>query len=178
MLQLINEGGRICELGALRGDFSEIILAICEPSELVLVDLWADEVVSGDVNGNNLEKFDGEELYHYVTNRFSHDKHVKVMRTLTTKALKKFPDDYFDMIYVDADHRYEAVINDLKLSFKKIKNCGYIMGHDYEVNPKKTSNKYDFGVKKAVDEFCEKNGQSIYARAEDGCVGYAIKVTK
>jgi len=178
MLSLVPKGSRICELGALRGDFSEIILALCNPQELVLVDLWDDKVVSGDVNGNTLEEYNGEKLFNLVTERFEWADNVKIMRQMTIKALKKFSNNHFDMIYIDADHSYDAVVKDLKLSFKKIKNGGLIMGHDYDINHKKTNNEYDFGVKRAVDEFCEKQKQTIFAKAFDGCVGYAIKIKK
>lgn len=178
MLSLVKKGGNICELGALKGDFSEIILALCKPNQLVLVDIWPKEVVSGDVNGNNLEKFDGDYLYEFVEKRFKHAPAVKIIRKLTVKALKKFPDNYFDMIYIDADHRYEAVAEDLKWAYKKVKRNGFIMGHDYEINSAKTAENYQFGVKQAVDEFCLNNGQAIYAKAKDGCVSYAIKVAK
>jgi predicted O-methyltransferase YrrM len=100
------------------------------------------------------------------------------MRQMTVKALKKFPNSHFDMIYIDADHSYEAVAKDLKLSFKKIKDGGYIMGHDYEMNRSKTKNEYGFGVDRAVDEFCDEKHQTIFAKAYDGCVSYAIKIKK
>jgi hypothetical protein len=178
MLSLIKKQGKICEMGALKGDFAEIILGLCDPKEFVLVDIWPDKVMSGDVNGNNLEEFYGEHLYEYVTRRFENIPEVKILRELTTKALKKYPDNYFDAIYIDADHTYKAVVKDLKWAYKKIKDGGFMMGHDYEINSAKTSAQYDFGVQKAVDEFCKKNKQEIYAKAMDGCVSYAIKVTK
>ena len=178
MLSLAKKGGRICEMGVLKGDFAEVIYALCEPKEFVLVDAWQGEVISGNVNGMNLERFDGEDLYHYVSERFSMEKSIKILREFTTKALKNFPDNYFDMIYIDADHTYKAVAKDLKWAHKKIKNAGFIMGHDYEMNAEKTSESYEFGVKKAVDEFCDKNNQTIYAKGMDGCVSYAIKIKK
>jgi hypothetical protein len=178
MIGLAKKGGRICELGALKGDFAEIILGVCEPEELVLIDIWPDKVWSGDVNGNNLEEFEGEYLYDYVTKRFENQPNVKILRELTTKALKKYPDNYFDTIYIDADHTYKAVVKDLKWAYKKIKDGGFIMGHDYEINPSKTMADYAFGVKQAVDEFCKKHKQEIYAKAMDGCVSYAIKIKK
>jgi predicted O-methyltransferase YrrM len=178
MLSLVNKRGKICELGTLRGDFSEIIMSLCDPAELVLVDLWDDEIISGDVNGNNLEKYTGQQLFEYVTERFRWAENISIRRELTAKALKKFPNNYFDMIYIDADHSYEAVVKDLNMSFKKIKDGGFIMGHDYEMNPAKTENVYDFGVNRAVDEFCYKEKQQIYAKAYDGCVSYAIRAAK
>jgi hypothetical protein len=42
------------------------------------------------------------------------------------------------------------------------------------MNYAKTKYTYKFGTKQAVDEFCAKHNLKIYAKALDGCVGYAI----
>ncbi len=60
-----------------------------------------------------------------------------------------FEDNYFDFIYIDANHTYEFVKNDINLWWKKIKINGYISGHDY-------FNSWQ-GVISAVNEFVEKN---------------------
>lgn len=55
---------------------------------------------------------------------------------------------------------------------------GYIMGHDYEMNMSKAKTRYNFGVKQAVDEFCNKYNHKILSKAMDGCVSYCIKINK
>jgi hypothetical protein len=52
------------------------------------------------------------------------------------------------------------------------------MGHDYEMNMKKAKYAYNFGVKKAVDEFCTTYNQTILSKAYDGCVSYCIHIKK
>lgn len=47
-----------------------------------------------------------------------------------------------DLVYIDADHGYEAVKSDILLSLKLVKPNGIISGHDYNLE----------GVKKAVNE--------------------------
>jgi hypothetical protein len=80
------------------------------------------------------------------------------------------------MIYIDGDHSYEGCKKDLEIAYKKCKSGGYIMGHDYEMNMKKATREYFFGVKRAVDEFCQVYKQSICAKGLDGCVSYAIRI--
>lgn len=178
MLSLLPKNGRGCELGTFKGDFAEIIIGVCEPKELILVDVWPPQVNSGDVNGNNVELLDGSKLRHHVFDRFKHQPEVTPVHSMTVDALNNIPDNSLDYVYIDADHRYEGVLEDITLSYQKVKNGGYIMGHDYEMNPAKTDNHYEFGVKKAVDEFCKEYKQKICAKAYDGCVSYAIKVKK
>ena len=52
------------------------------------------------------------------------------------------------------------------------------MGHDYEMNMDKANTRYNFGVKRAVDEFCKEHNQEIIAKGNDGCVSFCIKVKK
>ncbi|GAH12421.1 unnamed protein product, partial [marine sediment metagenome] len=53
---------------------------------------------------------------------------------------------YFDLVFIDAEHTYEAVQDDIATWLPLIKKSGgYITGHDYE-------HKNHPGVKKAVDE--------------------------
>ena len=49
---------------------------------------------------------------------------------------------------------YESVYWDIVNFFPKLKYGGVMSGHDYVDNP-------SFGVKKAVDEFCNKYGYEI-----------------
>ena len=57
-------------------------------------------------------------------------------------ASTQFDDASIDAIYIDGDHRYEAVKNDIKAWLPKVKPGGIVAGHDYGWD----------GVKKAVDE--------------------------
>ena len=58
----------------------------------------------------------------------------------------------YDIIYIDGDHSYDGVKHDLINSFRVIKNGGYIMGHDYEMNMEKAHTNWVFGVKQAVNQ--------------------------
>ena len=169
----------IAELGVFKGDFSRIIYDTCQPKELILIDLWDGEtIMSGDVDGNNVERIDGDNLHKTVINWFEGNDNVIIHKGYTTKILSKYPDNYFDAIYIDADHSYMGCKADLRISYNKVKNGGYIMGHDYEQNFEKTKNVYTFGVNKAVNEFCTKYNQNITMKGNDGCVSYGIKITK
>lgn len=179
ILDTLPKGLVIAELGVFNGEFSQIILDTCEPKELILIDLWdGDNIMSGDVNGNNPKKIDGKTLYTSVTDKFLKNKNVTIHKGYTTEVLKQYPDNYFDLIYIDADHSYSGCKSDLEISYLKTKNGGFIMGHDYEQNFEKSKKIYNFGVKKAVDKFCEKYNLKISMKGNDGCVSYAIKLNK
>ncbi len=66
---------------------------------------------------------------------------------------KKFEDNFFDFIYIDAQHTYEAVKTDLESWYPKLKKNGLLFGDDYLLAHDHTESK--FGVVEAVNEFCE-----------------------
>jgi hypothetical protein len=177
LLDMLPKNLKAVELGVLMGDFAETILKQNKPSELILIDTWEGGIFSGDVDGNNAGLYDGENLYKFVLNRFKDFQNVKIFRNRTEKILD-FENEYFDFIYIDADHSYESVKNDLENCYMKIKNGGYLAGHDYGINPSKAHNSYDFGVKRAVDEFCITFNQKIKYICEDGCTSFAIEIVK
>ena len=166
-------GAVIAELGTFRGDFAQFLLNL-RPDKLYLVDLFAGTVGSGDVDGNGFESYDGEELHRYVSDRFSMDSYVEVVKGDTVGFLSKLPDQSLDVIYIDADHSYAACSADLELARRKVKKGGLIVGHDYEPNLEKATVMYEFGVKRAVDDFCARHGVKIIARGMDGYVSYCI----
>jgi hypothetical protein len=68
------------------------------------------------------------------------------MRATSEKAILKFPDNSLDFVYIDGDHSYDAVLLDIILWHRKVKDGGILAGHDYQETRK-------HGVKKAVDDY-------------------------
>jgi len=68
---------------------------------------------------------------------------IVFLRELSTRAALRFDDCTIDMIFIDGDHSYSAVMADISAWERTIKPGGLICGHDYNVHP---------GVKQAVDE--------------------------
>uniref|UniRef100_A0A6C0JW53 Methyltransferase n=1 Tax=viral metagenome TaxID=1070528 RepID=A0A6C0JW53_9ZZZZ len=174
---LIVSGSTICEIGIFRGDFAKELIKL-NPSRLVLLDIFEGIVDSGDQDGNNYITINLDQAYNNLKEHFSNDSRVEFMKGDSSTNLRTFPDETFDMIYIDGDHSYEGCKKDLLQAYAKIKNGGWIMGHDYEMNMVKANKAYIFGVRKAVDEFCLMHGQTIHSRAMDGCVSYAICINK
>jgi hypothetical protein len=67
-------------------------------------------------------------------------------------------------VYIDAQHHYDAVKQDIHLWYPKVKGGGVISGHDY-LDGKLASGLY--GVKKAVDEFVAQNDLRLILSQED-----------
>jgi len=69
---------------------------------------------------------------------------IKIIKNNSLSECKNYDDKYFDIVYIDASHEYEFVIEDIKHWLPKIKHGGVICGDDY-INGW-------IGVVKAVDE--------------------------
>jgi hypothetical protein len=86
-----------------------------------------------------------------VTRRFAREiaaGTVVVHRSCSSDALAGFPDGHLDWIYIDGDHTYDFVWQDLLLAERKIKPGGLIAGDDYG-----TPGWWEDGVTRAVDAF-------------------------
>ena len=79
--------------------------------------------------------------------RFNNVLHLNIA---STEASNLFPDNSIDFIYIDGDHRYEAVKADIRAFLPKMRNLSIIAGHDYV--PGKICPPHLLGIRMAVDE--------------------------
>jgi len=78
---------------------------------------------------------------------------VQIVNEWSMKAVKRFADESLDFIYIDANHSYGYVKEDIREWSKKVKKGGVVSGHDY-VNEHAG---IPFGVKRAVNEWVAEN---------------------
>lgn len=149
------------EIGAYQGEFSRVIYDVLKPSKLYLIDAFEElkEPLTKQDYYDNLDFkhriiYSNEGSLKILNNLLSEGIEkgdVVVDVNLSTDAVKNYRNGFFDFIYIDCCHLYECVKFDMENYFPKLKRGGYLAGHDYG----------DFGVTRAVDEFCEKYGYEI-----------------
>jgi predicted O-methyltransferase YrrM len=71
-------------------------------------------------------------------------RNYNVIKATSKVAAKMFLNESLDVVFIDLDHSYKAVKEDIKLWLPKVKKGGFIAGDDYHENWK--------GVIQAVDE--------------------------
>jgi hypothetical protein len=146
------------EVGVHRGDFSARLLRDLRPRELHLVDPWrlqrsatyAEAWYGGRATGGAAEM---DARCAGVRQRFAAEIAsgvVRIHRCTSEVALAGFPDAHFDWIYIDGDHRFEAVARDLALAARKVRPGGAVAGDDYG-----TAGWWEDGVTRAVDAFVQ-----------------------
>ena len=178
MLSVVPKHGIYAEIGVFKAVFSDVLCKELQPRELVLIDLFSGWADSGDQDGNNMEIINIGQVYNRLLNVSRQFPSLQVKKGDSSSILHSFPDNTFDMIYIDGDHSYEGVKKDLLASYLKIKPGGWIMGHDFGINPQKAKHYYEVGVEKAVIEFCAKFQQEVSMLGMDGCISFGIQVKK
>jgi hypothetical protein len=141
------------EIGVLRGDFSQSILESFNIKKLYLVDPfkpYVDKIINKKVFESEME-----ENYKHVLNKFNNNKKVELLRKTSLEASKLFNDEFFDFIYIDGDHSFESVYEDLNLWFPKLLKNGVIAGDDY-FHPS------GIEVRKAVNKFVSENNLILH----------------
>lgn len=149
LIQRLPSQAIVAELGSDEGDFSAEILETCRPKKLHLVDAWRTARY-------------GEDKAQAVATRFQaeiNEGQLQITRKLSVEAAADFNDGYFDWIYIDTDHSYKTTIKELYSYAPKVKDGGFIAGHDYVMGNWVTS--YKYGVIEAVAEFCVKEAWKV-----------------
>lgn len=157
ILSTIPKGCVCAEIGVYKGDFSELILER-GPKKLHLIDPWKyelDPAYSGSWYGGALGNSQAsmDEIHGLVTRRFDSAIRaglVQLHRETSAVCSSQFPDNYFDWIYIDGNHLYEFVKQDLEMFLPKVKLHGLVAGDDYG-----SPGWWRDGVTKAVDEVVE-----------------------
>lgn len=52
---------------------------------------------------------------------------------LSLEAVSDFADGFFDFVYIDGNHQFDYVVNDIIEWTKKVKKGGIVSGHDYAI---------------------------------------------
>tara|TARA_B100000579_G_scaffold44380_1_gene30957 strand:- start:15 stop:698 length:684 start_codon:yes stop_codon:yes gene_type:complete len=136
ILEQLDRNSKIVEVGVWKGEFSLQIWNISSPNLLVLVDSWTfDKKVRGcapQVSGKeplNQNFFDQAKKDTY--DKFENIQNVNILDLNSLEASSKYEDNFFDYIYIDAEHTYEAVTKDLEVWYPKLKKNGTLFGDDY-----------------------------------------------
>jgi cephalosporin hydroxylase len=146
------------EVGVCQGFHAANILDLW-PGQLICVDPWAK------IEGYE-EDYDHEANYREAHHRLSpYLDRVQMIRDTSLRAAALLHDESMDFVYLDANHSYEAVRDDLIAWWPKVKRGGMLAGDDYGIVDEQWVDfghgKTRFGVKRAVDEWSKKVGRNI-----------------
>jgi hypothetical protein len=133
-LKYMPKNGIVAEVGVAYGDFSQKIIDAISPKKIYAIDHFNQN--NPFVNYWGRDDFARDNMPHqqWYENRFKTEIESGMMETrqgLSWDCISKFPDDYFDYVYLDAAHDYHSVKKDIELIGNKVKNGGFIQFNDY-----------------------------------------------
>ena len=121
--------GTFVEVGVATGTFMEVILAIW-PHTYIGVDRWK-HVKDYDDSANVDQEAQEKRYASCIETVKKAGQRASVLRLDSCIAASTFDDKSLDVVYIDAEHTYEAVMRDIKAWAPKIKPGGFLCGHDY-----------------------------------------------
>lgn len=147
------------EIGVREGDtFDSRVPFVSEKA--VAIDCW-DLFETDSQNDMGRSRKQAQLQYNRLRDKYRENDAVDVIRNFSNDMAffnTLFEDGYFDMIFIDGDHSYEGVKEDLNNWWSK---CNTLFcGHDYMLTPT-TWNGVVCGVKQAVDEFIVEREEEI-----------------
>lgn len=175
--ELINKLGykKIIELGVRDGKHLDKF--VNSNAEVIIgCDLWldSDNIYENDKKFTQLQQ---DNMYNNLINKYKLDNRVQIIKHDSSTLSNNYENDYFDLVFIDADHSYEGATKDINAWYSKVRSGGIICGHDYENFGVTIDNVYyKFGVIDAVNKFVSDNNlkDKLYITPKKGMMGGGI----
>lgn len=142
---------RGAEIGVWRGAYSATFCQANPKMHMLCVDPWISYPAWLDTK-NSLPTAEAEafmaESYRNACDRLG-PLNATIDRRFSEDAVKDVPDGSLDFVFIDGNHVFDAVMQDLTLWAPKVRPGGVVAGHDYRV----FANKPTIHVVDAVNAF-------------------------
>lgn len=120
----------IVELGVEQGLYSEVLCRANPQATVHLIDAW--RAYRGYRDHVSQEKLDG--FLEITKKRLEKYSNHNIIQAFSMDIVKKYPDNTFDAVYLDGNHRFQYFANDLAEWSRKVRPGGLVCGHDYKIH--------------------------------------------
>ena len=136
----IIQKGLGAEVGVLYGDTSQYLLQEFDTLSLLCVDPYLEyEEPGSDRTQDTMNAY--EQIARDKLSEFGY--RGIFIKDFSCNAVHQVADEALDFVFIDALHTYDAVYEDIRAWYPKVRTGGLVSGHDYRWK----------GVQEAVDEF-------------------------
>ena len=132
---------KIIEIGMGKGRTCKRILSNPDVNKII-IEYWGIEISS--VKYANVIKY----MCFFPQLKILNLSSAHAAQIFTNLATTYFPDGFFDLVFIDANHKYEFAKQDILIWEPLLKRGGILTGHDYYGG---SDARYP-GVKQAIDE--------------------------
>lgn len=144
------------EVGVFTGSFSETILKTWHGNHLLLVDPY--KAYSKAEYFDSTQDREQEGVFAEAKWKLRNYPAAEFRRKESLAAAHDILDDALDFVFVDGNHAYESVTNDIAAWWPKVKSGGVFAGHDFYGRFKDTNS----DAATAVLDFAEAMDQRPY----------------
>ena len=116
------------EIGVLYAKYSEILCKALPDTQIHSVDPWTFY----PLHNNFRRSWRYQPMYERVVKTLAPYPNSHIVRKYSVDAANDFKDESLDFVFIDADHRFQFVTNDIAEWSKKVKVGGIVAGHDYQ----------------------------------------------
>lgn len=141
------------EIGTYAGENALNILQSLDVKKLYLIDSYD---YTRNVAGSMMAKEQVEKVKETAKDRLKSFNAVEWIYKKSEDAINDIKEQV-DFVYVDGDHRYEAVKKDIELYYPKLKDNGLMSFHDFDAPDENN------GVIQAVEEYFKTNNIQIFS---------------
>jgi hypothetical protein len=127
------------EVGVYSGAYSETLCKSIPNLKLYCIDPWV-----------KLEK-----VHQEAVERLK-DYNVTILHKTSLEAVDEFEDESLDFVYIDGNHAYSYVRDDIAAWTPKVRKGGIVAGHDYYLTRAGNA-----GVIVAVNDYVKNNGYGL-----------------
>ena len=146
------------EIGTYKGQYAATLSNV--GIDLICVDAWTVYNGYKDYGENDLETVAYDEA-----KKRSEKYGFKLMKAWSLDAVQEFKDESLDFVFIDGNHDFRHVTDDVDEWSKKVRKGGIVSGHDFFKNHHKR-----FGVREAIPAWCEANQISrLFILTGDKC---------
>lgn len=117
------------EIGVSNGRYSKWISVNNKGVKLYCIDPWKAYPEYVEQHGENSQKI-LDECFRKSTERLK-PFNCELIRKTSMDAVKDFNDNSLDFVFIDGNHSFEYVVEDIAKWEKKVKPGGIVSGHDY-----------------------------------------------
>ena len=147
----------VAEVGVMKGETSSFLLHVLPTIRMTLVDWWQPPPPDSDYarsrdRAAKLSIREHRANYQETLSRVAPFRdRVEIVVARSVDAAARYRDGHFHLVFIDADHTKQAVLDDIAAWYPKVCAGGILSGHDYGVHQ----------VKPAVDEWIEQTGLQL-----------------
>jgi len=119
------------EIGSFAGESTEVFIRSGKIKKLVVIEPWDDAIFEPmNLKGTQVQRAFNNRIQKLTDGGIAMPELV-IAKRLSSDAAPLLEDGAYDFVYIDGEHSYAAVIEDIKNYLPKLKASGILGGHDY-----------------------------------------------